>query len=98
MHVQQVEVVQFGDFGHAGRERQVVGRIVKQRIARHLDFVEMNVGLGFRQPDGLRVRDEVNVVAALRQFQAQLGGHHSAAAVGRITRDPDLHSGFSRGL
>jgi hypothetical protein len=30
-------------------------------------------------------------VAARRQFQPQLGGHHAAAAIRRVTGDPDLH-------
>jgi hypothetical protein len=30
-------------------------------------------------------------VAALRQFQAQLSGYHTTAAVGGITSDPNSH-------
>src|SRR5438552_9139435 len=52
----------------------------------------MNVGLLAAKANGLRVRDEMNFVAALRQFQSQLRGHNAAAAVGGIACDPDLHS------
>ena len=86
VHVQQVEIVKLGHFGHARGQGQIVGRIVEQRVARNLDFVIMNMGLRFGQADGLRVRDEMNLVSALSQLQAQFGGHHAAAAVGRDNR------------
>src|SRR5881227_1053150 len=52
----------------------------------------MNVWFLAAKANGLRVRDEMNFVAALRQFQSQLRGYNSAAAVGGVARDPDLHS------
>src|SRR5258708_34857093 len=52
----------------------------------------MNVGFLAPQADGLGVGDEMNLVAALRKFQAEFRSHNAAAAVGRITRDPNLHS------
>ena len=91
VHVQQVEIVELRDLRHARRQRQIVRRIVEQRITRDFDFVIMNVRFRAPQPDRLGVRDEMNFVAALGQFQAQFRGHHAAAAVGRITGDPNLH-------
>src|SRR5712692_3111879 len=52
----------------------------------------MNVGFLASQADGLGVGNEMNLVAALRQFQTQFRGHNAAAAVRGITGDPDLHS------
>src|SRR5579863_7151507 len=56
----------------------------------------------FRAPeaDGLRIRNEVDFVAALRQFQAEFGGDDTAAAIRRITGDSNFHVGSSpsRGL
>ncbi len=90
VHVQQIEFVDLRDFGHARRQRQIVGRILEQRIARDFHFVIVDVGLRFGQANGLRVGDEVHLVTALRQFQAEFGGDHAAAAVGGITGDSDL--------
>jgi hypothetical protein len=58
------------------------------------NLVIVNIGLRLGQPDGLRVRDEVHLVAALRQFQAQLGCDYTAAAVGGITGDSDFHASW----
>jgi hypothetical protein len=55
----------------------------------------VNIGLFAPEPDGLRVRDEMNFVTPLRQFQSEFRSHHAAAAVGGITRDPNLHSARS---
>src|SRR5439155_2505206 len=43
------------------------------------------------EADRIGIRDEVDLVAAIGKFQAQLGGHDSAAAVGWIARDTDFH-------
>jgi hypothetical protein len=53
----------------------------------------MNVGMQFSQTDGLSVRDKVYFVAALGQFNSELGGDNSAASVGRIAGYSDLHPG-----
>jgi hypothetical protein len=34
----------------------------------------------------------MNLVPALGQFQTKFSGHNAAAAVGRVTSDPNLHS------
>ena len=71
VHVQQIEIVNLGDLGHARRQRQIVRRIFEQRITRDLNLVIVNVGLRLGQPDGLRIGDEVDFMAALRQLQSQ---------------------------
>ncbi len=91
MHVQQVKIVNFRNLRHARGQRQIVRRIFEQRIARHFHFVIVNVGLRLGQPDRLRVRDEMHLMAALRQFQAQFGRHYTAAAVRGVTGYPDFH-------
>src|SRR4029077_6854221 len=91
VNVKQVEVVELGDLSHARGQSQIVGRIVKQRIARDFDFVVVNVRLYTPQADGLSVRNKMNVMSALSQFQAELCRDHAAATVGGITSDPNLH-------
>src|SRR6266545_4670661 len=43
------------------------------------------------EADGVRVADEVDLVPAIRQLQAQLGGHDAATAIRWIAGDSDLH-------
>src|SRR5215468_6042439 len=91
MNMQKVEFVKFRNFSHAGSERQIVRRVVEQRIPGDLDLVIVNMRLGLREPDGLSVGNEMDVVSALCQFEAQFRGHHPAASIGGIAGDPDLH-------
>ena len=91
VHVQQVEIVELRDLGHARRQRQIVRRIVEQRIAGNFHFVIVDVRFLAPQPDGLRVGNEMDLVSALRQLQTEFRGDDSAAAVRRITGDSDLH-------
>ena len=44
VHVQQIEIVELRDLGHARRQRQIVRRIVEQRVTRDFDFVIVNIG------------------------------------------------------
>src|SRR5205814_10438799 len=74
-----------------GGQRQIVGRVVKQRVTGYLDLMIVNVGMRSGQADGLRVGDKVNLMSALRQFHAQFGGDHSTAAVGGITGNSNFH-------
>jgi len=92
VYVQQVEFVELRYFGHARRQRQIVRRIFKQRIARDLDLMIVNVGFRPGQANGLRIGDEMNLMAPAREFEPQFSGHNAAAAVGWITGDPDLHA------
>ena len=95
MNVQQVEVVILRHLGHARRQRQIVGRVLEQRIARNFDLMEANVGLRRDQTYGLRIGDEMDLMPALRELQPELGGHYATAAIRRITGDADLHEGLS---
>jgi hypothetical protein len=52
----------------------------------------MNIRLPATETKGLRVSNEVNLVATRSQFNAKLSSHDAAAAVGGITGDADLHS------
>jgi len=92
VHVQQIEFVELRNLGHARGQRQIVRRIFKQRIARDLDLMIMNVRFGAGQTNGLRIGDEMNLMAAPGEFKSQFGGHNSAAAVGGITGDTNLHA------
>src|SRR5262249_42709866 len=91
MNMQKIEFVEFRNFSHAGSERQIVRRVVEQRIPGDLDLVIVNMRLGLGKPDGLSVGNEMDVVSTVRQFEPQFRGHHAAASVGGIAGDPDLH-------
>ena len=91
VNVKEIERVELGDLGHAGGEREIVGRMFEERIVGDGDFVEVDVGLAAGEAEGLRVGDEVDLVAAGGEFDAEFGGDNSAAAVGGITGDADLH-------
>jgi len=92
VHMQQIEFVKLRNLSHARRQRQIVWRIFKQRITRDLDLMIVNVGFRSGQANGLRIGNEMNLMAAASQFQSQFGGHNSAAAVGWITGDANLHA------
>ena len=92
MHVQQIEIVQLRNFGHPRGQRQIVRRIVEQRVSRDFYFVVVNVRGRAIQPNRLGVGNEVNVVPALRQFEAQFGGNYTATAVGGVTGDADFQA------
>ena len=91
VHMQQVEVVDFCYLDHSRRQRQIVGRIFKQRISRYLDLVIADIRHQLCKADRLGIRNEVDIMAALRQLKPQLGGDHTAAAVSRITSDSYSH-------
>ena len=91
MYVQQIEIVALRDLGHARRQRQQVGRVLEQRIAGDLDFVIVDARNAGIEADRIRVGDEMHLVAAIGQLESELGGDDPAAAVGRITCDPDPH-------
>ncbi len=92
MHVQQIEIVVFGDLRHPRRQGQAVRRILEQRVTGNLHLVILDARRARVQANRIRVGDEVHFVAAVGQLNAQFGGDDAAAAVGRIARDPDLHA------
>ena len=91
VNVQQIEVVIFRDLRHARRQGQRVRRKFKQRIVRDRDLVKMNSLFATAESKRLRVRDEMNVVAAIGQLDSQLRGDYATAAIRRITGDADFH-------
>src|SRR5579864_671126 len=91
MDVQDVQVINFRHLRHARGQRQVIRRILKQRILRHGDFMKEDAGLLGIQADGLLISDEMHFMAALRQLNAKLRPHNSAAAIRGITSYADLH-------
>jgi hypothetical protein len=89
--VEQVEFIDLRDFGHARGEGKVVRRILEERVSRNLDLMEMDIGMGLCQADRLGIRDEVNLVITIGEFDAKFGSDHTAAAVGRVTGDSNPH-------
>ena len=90
MDMQQIELVLFGHLRHARRERQAVGRVLKERVVGDFDLVVEDVG-PLAEANGIRVGDEMDLVAAVGQLQAKLGGDDAAAAISRVTGDTDAH-------
>jgi len=88
--VQNIEAVLLGDLRHARGKGQAVGRVLEERIVGDLHFVIEDVG-ALAEADGVRVGDEMDLVAAVGQLQSELRGDDAAAAVGGVTSDPDSH-------
>ena len=97
VNVQQIELVGLGDVGHARGESEAVGRVLEQRIVGDFHLVVMDARNVRIEADRVRVGDEVDVVAARGEFEAELGSDDPAAAVGGIAGDADSHVGRLRG-
>jgi hypothetical protein len=91
MNVEQVEVVELGNFGHARGKGEVVGRVLEEWVVGDGDFVETDVGFAAGEAEGRLVGDEVDVVAARGELDAELGGNDAGTAVGGIAGDADFH-------
>jgi hypothetical protein len=92
MAVQHIQAMRAHHLVHAHREREIVGRVLEQRVPADVDLVEEDARQEVRQPEGLLVRDEVDLVAARRERDPELGGDGAGAAVGRVAGDTDLHA------
>src|SRR5262249_23806994 len=92
MNMQDVQVVNLRYLRHARGQREIVRRILEQRILRYSNFVEKNLGVAGVQSDGLLVSDEMDFMPAGSQLNAQLRSHHSAATVGWVACNPDFHA------
>ena len=91
VHVEEVEPGVRGDLGHLRREGERVGRRHEERVARRDDLVEEDARPRQREPRGQRVGDEVHLVAAVGQRDAELRRDDAAAAERRVAGDADLH-------
>ena len=85
--MEKVEGLVFENFDHFGGESEGVRRVIEERIRRDFDFVEMDVGIVEIHPNGRGVGDEMDVVAARCELDAQFGSHNPASAVRGITGD-----------
>ena len=65
--------------------------MVEQRVVEHLHFVEVEALRWLRHADRNGVADEMDVMPARGQLQAQFRGHDSTSAIGGITGYADLH-------
>src|SRR5665213_861029 len=93
VHMQQVELIELGHLCHARCQREIVRRVLEERILIHLDLVKANICLTAAQPEGRGRGDEVYFVSARGQFNTQLRRDDSAATVGRVAGDADLAPG-----
>ncbi len=78
-----------GDFGHAGGEGEVVRRVLEERVVEELNLVKVDVGFAVGKTEGRGRGDEVDIVAASGEFDAELGGDDAGATVGGIAGDAD---------
>jgi hypothetical protein len=88
--VQDLEAVHHDSFVHACSEREIVRRILEQRIAADVYFVEENVREKIRQPERLPVGYEMDLVSARSESNAQLGRYGARAAIRWIAGNADL--------
>ena len=95
VNVQQIEVVALRDIRHAGGQSETIRRILEQRIIRDFDFVVVDARNTGVETDRIGVGDEMNLVSAIGQFEAQFGGHDTAAAIGGIAGDADFHAALT---
>jgi hypothetical protein len=93
MHVENVERFGLKDLEHFGGERQRVRRVVKERVGNHLYFVKMDALTVEAQADRRSIANEVDVVAARGELDAELGGDDAGAAVSGVASDADAHGG-----
>ena len=91
VNVQQIERGCFGNFGHFGRQRQRVRRMVEQRIRGDFYLMKRDAVARSAEANGHRVADEMHIVPARGQFDAEFGGHHAGTAVRGIASDSDFH-------
>ena len=90
--VDEVEPHVRRDVAHARREREVVGRVLEERVRRDRDLVVRHAVREDVQPRRHRVRDEVDVVPAARELVPELGRDDARAPERRVARDADLHA------
>ena len=98
MDVQQVERVELSDLGHARGQGQVVGWMLEERVMVDVHLVEVDIGLAPVQAKRRRRGDEVDLVPARGELDAELGSHDAAAAIGGVAGDSDLASGSHQEL
>src|SRR5690349_10230496 len=92
MAMQQIEPVIEHDLVHAHSERQVVRWILEERISSNVHFVKEDARQKCREAKRLLVRDEVDLMPATRQRDAELRGQRAGSTIRRVTGDTNLHA------
>src|SRR5579859_609526 len=92
MHVQQIQIISVGYFGHARCQGKAVGRILEQRIIGDFHLVIMDSWDVLVEPYRVGISDEVHLMPAVGQLQAKLGSDDAAAAVSGIAGNSDSHN------
>ena len=68
-----------------------IWRVLEQRIGGDFHLVVVDPGCIRIEPDGIGIGDEMNLMPAQGEFEAEFGGDDAAAAIGGIAGDPDFH-------
>jgi len=93
VYVHQLELLAQRDLVLLDGQRERIGRVLEQRVVGGHDLVEGHaLGEPAPQPERAGVRDEVDLVAAPRELEPQLGGDGSGATVGGVAGDPYAHA------
>ena len=92
MAMQDVELVIAHHFVHPHGERQIVWRILEERIASDVHLVKPDPRQEARQAERLLIGDEVHFVATRGERDAKFSRDGARSTVGRIAGDPDLHA------
>jgi sensor histidine kinase regulating citrate/malate metabolism len=70
--MQEIEAVCLYDLVHSDSKSEVVRRELEKRIPPDVDFMEVDVRKKRRQPERLAICNEVNLVAARSESDAEL--------------------------
>jgi len=90
--MQEIEPLAFSNLRHARGESEGIRRIVEQRVVRDFDFVIVDTRRVGIETDGIGVADEVDLMAAMRQFETELRGDDPATTLGGIAGNADAHA------
>jgi hypothetical protein len=87
--VQHLEAAFTGDLGQFDGERETVVGMPKQAVALDVDGMVCHAGLIGGKAERTLVADEVDLVTATGEFDAQRGGEDTTAADGWVAGEPD---------
>ena len=91
MHVEKIQSIRVGHLRHSRSQSQTVWGVMEERIVGDFHFVIVNARRPGIEADRVGIADEVNLMPAVGQLEAQFRRDDAAAAVGGVTGNPDGH-------
>jgi hypothetical protein len=89
--VEEIEIIELGDFRHSRGEGEIVGGEFEERVIGDGNLVIEDAVVAAGEAKGLRVGDEMDFVALGGELDSELSGDDAGAAVGGIAGDADAH-------